>query len=266
MVKTESGLQVDCRDHFYIHNLWQLYMKKTFFNHSIQIIKKTLWIAPFVSFILGYMIMKVFIPEPILPVPSVVGKNIIDTIDTLSHHNLSVKIISKKEDETIKEVKTIQQIPAAGTPVKPRQTIHLIISEPTKTLLMPTLMNMDEKTWKRSLHNYKKIIVPIITDQSHYISQCIAQLPEKNSSLESTCTLYITTAEDTYIVPHFIDRSVFEVEDILKKNGIPYTFYEESRRPHHSLLETARIIEHQPVAGTLFSIKNPPKLYLTIQY
>jgi len=265
MVKTESGLQVDCRDHFYINNLWQLYMKKIV-NHSIRIIKKTLWITPFISFILGYMVMKVFIPEPILPVPSVIGKNIVDTIDILSHHNLSVKIISKKEDATIKEVKTIQQIPAAGTPVKPRQTIHLIISEPTKTLLMPTLMNMDEKTWSNSLHNYKKIIVPIIPRESHYISKCIAQLPEKNSCLESTCTLYVTAVEDTYIIPNFIDHSVFEVEDILKKNTISYTFYEESRRPHHSLLETARIVEQQPVAGTLFSIKNPPKLYLTIEY
>ncbi len=235
-----------------------------------SLIKKTLWIIPFVCCIFGYNLMKWYMPTTHITVPSVIGKNLVETIDLLSSHNLTVKIIDKKEDATTQEPKILQQTPAAGTHVKPHQTIHLIITQPPRQCTMPNLTNISldrALTMLSSYKNqYKKICIPILSTRILPLETCIAQLPEAAEPLENNYVLYTTTPEEYYIVPNFIERSFFEAENILKKNNLTYKTYEEGRKPHHSLLETATIIEQQPVHGTLFSLKNPPIFHLNIKY
>jgi beta-lactam-binding protein with PASTA domain len=228
--------------------------------------KKILWVLPFISFIMGYTMMKVIIPSPTIAIPSVVGKNLLDTIETLSSCNLTAKIITKKEDSTLQEIKIIQQIPVAGTHVKPRQTVHLIIAEPKQPMMMPDMARVNEKNLEVDLRNYKKITIPLLSHQSTHSAKIIAQFPEIATPIDYSYTLYTAAPEDLYTIPNFNGYSVFEAETMLKQNNIPYKLHEQGRRPFHSLLDTAQIIAQQPKAGTVFSLQKPPILHLTIEY
>ena len=84
-----------------------------------------LWMAPFLSFILGYLVMQHLIRIPEIVTPHLVGKQVHYILPIITQHHLNIRLLDQKEEIDIPEGIILNQTPAAGTIIKPNQPYSL---------------------------------------------------------------------------------------------------------------------------------------------
>src|SRR3990170_445622 len=81
-------------------------------------IKNYLWILPFLFFIGGYTLSRLFFHTDAIEAPSLIGKSLHEACTITSDLNLNTKIIEHKDNPDLPEGTVLLQIPAAGQSVK----------------------------------------------------------------------------------------------------------------------------------------------------
>src|SRR5437762_2038324 len=96
-------------------------------------IKNYLWLAPFLSFLCGYIIMQRIFRTPDIIAPHLVGKQVHDILPLITEHQLNIRLMDRKEEEVIPEGTIIDQTPQPGTSMRPHQHLFIVT---TKNLLL----------------------------------------------------------------------------------------------------------------------------------
>lgn len=203
------------------------------------------------------------IPSHTLIVPNITGLSVVNGIKKLTAHQLPALIFEHTEDSTVKEPIITQQIPLEGTAVKPQHPIFISIVEPLHKALMPSCTYPRTTSETASLM-CKKIVMPCFSRRVIPSSSCIAQFPSAGMPLEDTYYCYVTEPEHLYLAPDCVGQQVYNAESLLKKYGIKCTFHQQKSRHHPTLQDTAYIIDQEPKAGSIFSLKNPPAFHFTL--
>lgn len=233
-------------------------------------LKKLLWTLPFICFVAGYYTTSLFIAHsPTTITPELIGKNCTDALSYTSQANLSLKIVAIKENKNSKQPTVLEQTPAQGVVVKTRSTVHIIIAQPPATPLTQDFIHTPEHLWNVG-ENVS--IIPIASHNTGKEKNTIAQWPEPGTPLQETTTIYSEQEPENYIMPNLIGQALYKAEDLLKKYEIHYQIHSQPDRKHSStdspindfLPETAPIIDQQPKAGSIFSVKNAPTMHLVI--
>lgn len=217
--------------------------------------KNTLWLLPFIFFVVGFFTTRSFFHVQQFPVPSVVGMTLHEAFATLSNHNLSIRLTDQKIDPNLADGTILNQTPTAGLMVKPRQTVFLAISrcpQPSETpdFVGKELQEIIQQGKDRSIkikHYYLPSIYPA--------GSCIAQYPGKGKSLDqSGITVYIASEMSySFIWPNFIGKPLSHVTDFLDQHGItPQITIDPS-----SQIVDPIVIDQRPLAGSIVSmVKN----------
>ncbi len=230
-------------------------------------IKNYLWIAPFLSFFLGYWIMHTLLPHPEIITPNVVGKQVYEILPIITQYNLNLRIIDLKEEKDIPEGIILNQTPLAGTSIKQNQPLFIMTAKKPVAIRAPQCIGMCVE----ELHNQlqKQGIHPRIYYISHPYPEkmCFAQSPSYNEILEKNrLTLYISTSNNKPIIwPDFTDMPLEQVINFLDNYNIePYVVSDEYiRNPHTQQI----VIDQRPFAGTLLTLdeSKPPSVQLRVR-
>ena len=67
-------------------------------------LKKYLWILPFLSFLLGYQFLSTLTTVHELKVPPLVGLSVTEAVKVLSDNNLNARIMAEKEEPDLRRL------------------------------------------------------------------------------------------------------------------------------------------------------------------
>ncbi len=168
-------------------------------------IKNFLWTLPFISFLGGYFILYNAIHVKEIIAPPVVGKTVEQALTILSHHNLNMRLLAKKNEANLPEGTILRQTPPAGQKIKPRQSIFLVVSKKPPIGIAPDFVN------KKLTEINNQLAPTSIRPRIYYVSTvypsgtCFAQHPQSGEPIKNNrLLLYISAGDNKPIIwPNF---------------------------------------------------------------
>jgi len=228
--------------------------------------KNYLWLAPFCSFILGYLIMQKLFSAPESITPALVGKQIHAILPLVTQHNLNLRLIDQKEEADIPEGIILNQTPAAGTTIKQNQPLFIVTTKKPLALRAPlcTGIVLDELTQRLQTEG----IHPRIYHVPHPYPQnmCFAQSPQPNEPLEKNrLIVYVSSGNNKPIIwPDFTHVPLQAVIDFLENYHIePHIVYDSLYNNHAH--DEYTVIDQRPFAGTLLTLDESKPLSVQLR-
>ena len=232
-------------------------MKKTFF-----------YFLPFLFFILGYYGLSWLASATKIVMPSVVGCALTDAMLQFSVAQLNVRILALKEEVESAPGTIIQQIPVAGSLVKPNQRVFVVIAKQPDKQRAPHLvgLSLDEakvRAKKEGIqlkqHEISSAIYP-----NHMV---IAQAPHADVVLEEKMMhIYVCEGEESImLLCDFTGQVVTAVQDFCAKQGIGLEIAYETPWDERSGYDQCVVKDQRPLAGSLVNMKKPLSVQMSIE-
>jgi len=230
-------------------------------------IKNYLWVIPFFSFSLGYIIMQRIFRTPDIITPDLIGKHVHEILPLITHYKLNIRLMDQKEEEHIPEGIILNQTPSAGTLIKPHQQLLIVTTKKPTVIKAPDCISMSVDQLTHQLNAMHIIPRIYYLPHSYPKKTCFAQSPMPSQPLEkSRLILYISSEDNSPIIwPDFTQRPLNEVIDFLNNYGIiqPHIINDA---PHKELSNAKYTVKDQrPFAGTLLTLDNKKPLSVQLR-
>ncbi len=230
-------------------------------------IKNYLWIAPFLSFTAGYLIMHSFFSASKIPAPALVGKPIHAILPLVTEQKLNLRLLYQKEEADLPEGIIINQTPIAGTSIKPNQPIFVVTTKKPLAQHAPHCIGISIDELHQKLQ--AKGISPRIYYLPHPYPEkvCFAQSPQPDECLDKNkLILYVSSGNNKPIIwPDFTKAPLHEVIDFLHTYNIePYIISDSSHKNYYNNSECI-VVDQRPFAGTLLTIDEQKPLSVQLR-
>lgn len=229
-------------------------------HNTIMDLKNFLWLAPFFSFIFGYLVMQKILHIPETLTPALVGKQIHTVLPLITQHNLNIRLIDQKEEADLPEGIILNQTPAAGTAIKQNQPVFLVTTKKPVALRAPQCIGIHADEL------YKQLQAQGIQPRMYYLPHpypnnlCFAQSPQPNEILEKNrIIIYVSAGNNKPIIwPDLTHNPLQEVVDFLSMYNIQPDIIFDTLHSN-SLQQDYTVIDQRPFAGTLLTLdENKP--------
>lgn len=213
-----------------------------------------LTIIPFALFFIGYSAAYFFVQRQEILVPNLVGKSIQDAVATLASSQIGVTLLREKEDNRVAEGIILEQVPAAGRSTRAYRSVLVTLSKRTSILKAPRCLGKSieelESICKQRYLTPKVYFVPSSSPQNI----CIAQYPEPDAPIIGSEVIVYCSAgqEQLYVLPDFTTILKTDAEQFLKKLPVDVDFFEDESISGYHQGDVAKIVEQNPLAGTIF--------------
>jgi len=231
-------------------------------------LKNYLWIVPFLSFILGYVVIQQIFYIPEITTPHLVGKQVHEILPLITQYNLNLRLIDHKEETALPEGIILNQTPAAGTLIKQNQPLFIVITKKPLTAQAPQCIGMHIDELLPLLQTMD--IHPRVYYIAHPYPEkiCFAQSPQQHESVEKNkCILYVSSGNNKPIIwPNFTGLPLHHVTEFLHNYNIqPYIINDTTHKSYTSY-DDYIVIDQRPFAGTLLTLDedNPLSVQLRI--
>lgn len=229
-------------------------------------IARFLWLTPFISFVLGYLLLSLVSPAPVLPAPALIGQSLDKAAVILSQKNLNLRIIGYKDEPDLLEGTIISQTPSAGSAIKEHQALYLVIARKPLPLQMPDLQN---KTAQEALkiiesRSISAKVAPLPSDNQN--QQCIAQHPASGMAItEQGIIIYTNQNQKPVIMPNLKRKSVDETLSFLQLHGCLAEILHSIPSQQDHQCNNCIILDQRPIAGSLLIITPEKPLKVQLQ-
>ena len=229
---------------------------------------RILWLTPFASFILGYLLVGLIYKNNVLTAPDLVGQSLDKALIILTAQNLNVRIIAHKDEPDLAEGTILSQTPAPGKAIKENQALYLVIAQKPIPLQIPDLHNKVAQEASQLVENQslQPKIFSLPADDSR--AECIAQFPLPGMAPVDNTVIIYTAQPFTkpVIMPNLKNKSVDEVISFLNLNKINPTILHAQQMPPGHQCHECRILDQRPLPGSLvtFSADKPLSVQLQI--
>ncbi len=226
-----------------------------------------LTLVPFACFFGGYIVVSYVMDTPSLVTPTLVGSSLLNACETTSAHGLALKIVGHKQTLESPPGTILEQTPIAGSQIKIRQSMYVIICQEPEPIRAPNLIglhntnienNQQEQAYKIKLHQ-----VP-----SPYPGGiCIAQYPAPGDPIaQSQLIAYISQKNSKPIIwPNFTGALVTDVRSFLRTHNIePSCIHHYPQLEHHQCID-CRVTHQHPVAGSLLTLNTDKPVHVQLQ-
>lgn len=225
-----------------------------------------LWLAPFASFIAGYLLVSFLHTQPILQTPAIIGKTVDQAVLILSESNLNIRIVGQKEEVQLPEGTILTQTPAAGTIIKEQQALYVTTAKKPLPLAMPNLIGKTQTQATAELEalSLQPKIYPVTSQMPE--NTIIGQSPDPGISTSGqTLVLYAATdPQKPIIMPNFKQRISTEVISFLELNGITPSILHTPVSPDHRCTNCI-VVDQRPLAGTFVKRTKERPLQVQLQ-
>ncbi|MFC1894568.1 PASTA domain-containing protein [Candidatus Dependentiae bacterium] len=222
-------------------------------------------LLPFLSFILGYYSIYIFFQKKYVNTPNLIGKNILQGINSSSEKNISLQLLKSTEDPDLPEGTILNQIPSHGQKIRPNQSIFLITSRKPANTLAPNFLEKNY-TYINEYSKKNSINTKIIWIKNFYPNNlCIAQDPSENQEYDSNgITTYISEGNCVlYVVPNFKGCKISDLKKDLSQENIKISvFHINNVDTNHDCIN-CKIIDQKPMPGSIVDLNKT--LYLQLQ-
>lgn len=229
-------------------------------------IRSFIWLAPFASFFLGYLLISLLIKQPSLQTPAITGKTLDQAVVLLSEANLNIRVVGQKEEAQLPEGTILTQTPAPGTKIKEQQALYVTISKKISPRALADFIGQQEADAvaaleKLSLHAK---VYKVASELPH--GTIIAQCPQAgNPVTDNTVILYSALSPDkSLLMPNFKNRPLDEVISFLELQGITPTILHTLVAPDHRCTHCI-VIDQRPLAGTFVKESKGKPLQVQLQ-
>jgi beta-lactam-binding protein with PASTA domain len=217
-----------------------------------------LWITPFLSFLIGYLLLSTFFSDHTIETPCVVGKPLTSAVTILSDHTLNARLLAQREDADLPDYTVVSQSPREYAKIKTQQAVFLVITRQPEKQPAPHLIGKSLDALRTTLD--KAHIRPLFHHlKSNYPEgTCIAQFPSPDEPLEEGHILcYISCGNKKPIIwPNFKGKSVDTVREFLEGHQLKAEIVRDKKG------ETPGIISDQrPLPGSIINLspdQRPP--------
>ncbi|MBM3892895.1 PASTA domain-containing protein [Candidatus Dependentiae bacterium] len=213
----------------------------------------SLWLLPFIGFVIGYVIAGYFVQKKDVATPNVIGKSLAQSIQILSQERLGVRLLTQREEPTLPESTVLDQLPRPGQHMRPNQTVFVTISTKQPPQETPDWWGKRIKDITPLLDK-RGLQYNIIQLQSTYPQgMCIAQVPTAGQPLVvKTVTLFISLGSSALaVMPDFQGLTVAAFEKLLEQKDIRVEYLHEKRVDEQHRCDECVIIGQQPVVGAM---------------
>lgn len=219
-------------------------------------IRYYLWLLPFFSFLAGYYALYQFCNIESFPVPDLIGKKVHTALSSLSGKNLNLRVIAYKEDPDLPEGTIISQKPAHPQPVKPHQSVFLVISSHPVEPTMPPLGGLSEKEALALLAERAITCASYYVNSSAISGTCVAQKPLPHEPVKDGALVYFAApTKKPLIMPNFKNKTVHDVVSFLSPHQISVEISHTlpQNTAHHCAQCT--VTDQRPLAGTFIRLQ-----------
>lgn len=225
-----------------------------------------LWIVPFICFLGGYQLIRLFADHSTIEAPSVVGHHIHDAIKLLSTYHLNARILTEKEEPDFPEGIIISQSPPQGQKIKSHQSLFLVVTRKPAKPQAPRLYGLIYKDALSLAQNGSLKLKAYTLESSNPQGTCIAQNAQPQEDLtDGTLTAYFSEGTTPIrLFPNLKGKKLSEVQRFLKSYGI------QTKISHQHLVDESHIcsscvaVEQRPLPGTLVNLKKNFVVHLTV--
>lgn len=239
-------------------------------KNSLQSIKEHTkdfwWLVPFFAFYLGYWVPHTFFRIKSLETPSLLGKQVHESLVLLSEAQLNLRLVGEKEDAALPEGTIVSQIPAPYQKIKPHQALFVTVSKKPQTSPLPLSQGKFAKELSALFANKKIRFKPFYIQSAHPADCCIAHYPYTSTvAPDEPVILYFSKdAGKTVLFPDLEGLSVKQVKDFFAHYGItPHVFHTKSVFENHECLKCV-VTEQKPLPGSLLNLNKPLSVQLKV--
>ena len=237
-------------------------------------IKNYLWIVPFLSFTLGYIMMQHIFRTSDITTPHLVGKHVHEILPLITQHKLNIRLMDQKEEADLPEGIILNQTPISGTVIKQHQQLFIVTTKKPTAIKAPQCIGitLDELTQQLNAAHLSPRIYYL--PHSYPEKICFAQSPQHGEPLEKNrLTIYISSGNNKPIIwPNFIGISLSQVIEFLDNysiqpqiiNDTPSFAKASAGRPYKEHINAEyTVTDQRPFAGTLLTLDE--KKILSVQ-
>jgi len=229
-------------------------------------IKNYLWILPFASFTVGYMLMSSIYQSKKIETPTLIGKPLHEAVTLASAHGLNLRMLEQREDAELPNDTIIQQNPSPQTISKSNQTIFCVISK-KPIVKAPHLVSKQYETILNELRQSGIRAQTFFIDSSYPKNFCFAQSPNAQTTLKSkSMVLYVSSGEHKPVIfPDLKHKTVEDVIEFLKPYNITPVITHAPPLENHTCSSDCVITNQRPLPGSIVNIDSEKPLYVQLQ-
>ena len=200
----------------------------------------------------GYLAMRWVLGVGEIPVPSIVGRHVVEALESLGGVDLNLEVRGREFDPVVPLHHVIRQDPAAGDAVRRGRRVAIILSGGTKETNVPDLKGEPLSQTRSLISGLGFQVGRVVWTHSptHSENTVIAQDPGPDEMAERGSNVNILVSrghlEATYLMPDLIG------EDLNRAVGILQTFSLRLGKVNHEVypgIGPDVIIRQEPKAG-----------------
>lgn len=231
-------------------------------------ISQLLFITPFIAFILGYLLISLFVYEKSIKTPALLGHSVTYALRQATEQGFSLKILAEKESTDVKPGLILAQKPVPGALIKPKQAVFITLSKSPQATTVPQFLGLPENKWQElaTTESIQTKVYPVRHQAP--VGMVIAQTPEFSTPGDNhqQVKLFISSGPQVQrIMPDLAGIASEEAQEFLEGYGISVSLYHEpydSRK--HASLQPGTIIAQRPLAGSWISLQKPLNVQLVV--
>ncbi len=225
-----------------------------------------IWSFPFVSFMMGYFFMYQLFSIDSLQTPGLVGRQLHEVITAISNKNLNIRLLATKEEPDLPTGTILSQKPTAGQPIKPNQSIYIVLSEEPPLPQAPNFIQKKQHSIKQLCKKNNIRTKNYTVANTYPADRCFAQHPEPNETIKNhTIITYISDGgKKPLLLPNFKGQPLELVLEFLENHAIKPSLTYTHRK--HNQTQEYTVIDQRPLAGTLITLDatNPLRIQLKV--
>lgn len=215
----------------------------------------------------GYYTIYFFYAPKIITTPTLIGKTVTDTLSTLSELNLNPRVLTEKVEEDLPAGTIINQNPLPGKPIKPNQSVFLVISTKPSALLAPSLVGKSGMDIEHLLEKQNVTFNYYSLPSSYPKNHCIGQSPLPETPLEQKKMIYYLSSGSIkpVIMPNLKNKSVTQVTDFLHRHGMVCKIFHTYQQPDNHQCTQCIVLDQRPLPGSLLQLSEEKPLCIQLQ-
>lgn len=225
-------------------------------------IKKLVFLLPFISFLAGYFIIQHLFGADQQSTPNIIGKSLQESCELLSEQNLNIRILARKEDPDLPPHTIVSQTPQPNDKIKPHQSVYVVITAQAATNHAPALVGKPLASINDELEKLNLKSIVHLVPSPYPTGTCIAQLPRPGELIsKNNITIYCAAENKKPIIwPNFKGKSLGAVKELLETVNItpqiiPHLSFSRTTSQHHlDFPDSCAVIDQRPRAGTLLNL------------
>jgi len=229
-------------------------------------LKKFLWVLPFVFFIGGYALVSRLVSVEDIAAPSLIGLPLPEAFKLMAGLQLQGQIIAEREDADLPEGVIVDQAPQAGKKIKRSQPMYMTVTKRRPLPLAPSFLTLDKSAIEVASSDAGLRVKYHDIESQYPRGRCCAQFPAAgNEVIEKVVDVYLSAGMTTLrLFPLLVNQPVPAVIDFLKMHGMQVQLFTENELVDSSDVADCLVTAQKPLAGTLIDLKKPLLVQLQV--